>query len=172
MCHASLRCPPLAGRTITVVGDGTARLLAAQVARALGAAAVQVLGLDEKRLAFAQKLAADDVHQVGDGTGDNAPPADVVVECAGAPGTARLAIDCARRGGTVAILGVKGGDAALDVASDRFVVDDSSRARWRCLTSDPTPANKASTCVCTLTTSDTFPLVDRLDVGAGADQWS
>jgi 2-desacetyl-2-hydroxyethyl bacteriochlorophyllide A dehydrogenase len=118
VCHAFLRCPPVAGRTVTVVGDGTLGQLAVQIAHACGAVRVTMLGLDEGRLALAAKLGADEVGRHGPTS-----PADVVIEAAGAPGTLRLALDRACRGGTVAVLGVTGG-APLDVPADRLVVDD------------------------------------------------
>lgn len=122
VCHAFQRCPPVGGRTVTVVGDGTLGQLAVQVAHVCGAARVTLLGLDEERLTLATKLGADDVRRHGPNTATPSP-ADVVIEAAGEPGTLRLALDSASRGGTVAVLGVTGG-APLDVSADRFVVDD------------------------------------------------
>lgn len=125
VCHAFLRCPPVSGRVVTVIGDGTLGLLAAQVARAHGAA-VNVVGLDEHRLKLAAQLGTAAVHRVRPGNGilNGLAPADVVIECAGATGTAQLALGCVRRGGTVAVLGVTGADVPLGVSGDRFVVDD------------------------------------------------
>lgn len=128
VAHAFLRCPSVTGRTVTVVGDGTLGLLAVQMARASGAGVVTLLGLDDERLALARRLGATAVHRIETGTGTAAPvgaqPADVVVECAGAPESARTALRSVRRGGTVALLGVTGSDVSLGLSNDRLVVDD------------------------------------------------
>ena len=94
-----------AGERVVVFGPGAIGLCAAQLARALGAGAVVIVGRGD-RLARVRDL-ADEVVDVADvdtlkGT------ADVVVEFAGTADAARAAILTARRGGRVVLGGSTG----------------------------------------------------------------
>ncbi len=110
VCHALLD-PPLigAGDQVLVTGPGPMGLLAAQVARAMGAS-VTVLGLpsDADRLTVAEELGARAGHEP-DGE------YDVVVECSGSGGGAAVALASARRAGRYVQVGVFGRDVTLDL---------------------------------------------------------
>jgi L-iditol 2-dehydrogenase len=104
-----------AGERVVIIGAGAFGGLAAQVARALGAARVILVGT---RLGRVQRLQAmADAVVVGHGDdavqqtrlalgGDGG--ADLVVEFAGSPEAARQAIQLARRGGRVVLAGSTG----------------------------------------------------------------
>jgi len=91
-----------AGERVIVVGGGAFGGLAAQVARALGAAHVTLLGTRRERL--------ERLHGMADLVTTGAPEerADLVVEFAGTSDAARQAISLARRGGRVVLAGATG----------------------------------------------------------------
>ncbi|MER3524241.1 MAG: alcohol dehydrogenase [Ignavibacteria bacterium] len=100
------------GDTVVLLGGGTIGLLMLQLARSAGAARVLVVEPLERKRALARSLGADPVidplhtnvrSAVFDLTGIGA---DVVIECAGRTETAQLAVQLARRGGTVEFFGV------------------------------------------------------------------
>ena len=103
-----------AGERVAVVGAGAFGALAAQVARALGAARVVLLGTRAERV---ERIAAS-ADAVVVGSGDEvlarvretlgSDGADLVVEFAGTPDAARQAIQLARRGGRVVLAGATG----------------------------------------------------------------
>jgi L-iditol 2-dehydrogenase len=103
-----------AGETVVVIGAGAFGGLAAQVARALGAAQVVLLGTRPERvdrltgMADAVVVAHGDeaVQQTKHVLGDVG--ADLVVEFAGTAEAARQAIALARRGGRVVLAGATG----------------------------------------------------------------
>jgi L-iditol 2-dehydrogenase len=99
-----------AGERVIVVGSGAIGLCATQLARALGAARVTLVGRG-KRLAKAQELADDIVDQANAASLKGA--ADVVVEFAGTAEAARDAIAMARRGGRVVLGGATGAGVEL-----------------------------------------------------------
>ena len=103
-----------AGERVVVVGAGAFGALAAQVARACGAAQVVLLGTRAERVQrlarFADRVvvasgqaAIGQTLEALDGQG-----ADLVVEFAGTPEAARQAIQLARRGGRVVLAGSTG----------------------------------------------------------------
>ena len=113
------------GETVAVVGPGALGLLAVQVARALGAGRVIVVGLpaDGPRLELARRLGADDlvlaepgldpvrsVHELTNGKG-----ADLVVEFAGSADAGRQSLEMARRGGRVVLGGATSPGRQLNV---------------------------------------------------------
>ena len=113
VCHCL--CDPAvvaAGDRVLITGPGPVGLLAAQVARAHGAA-VTVVGLasDGARLDAAREL--------GFATTTEAEPetASVVIECSGAAGGARTALEAAERGARYVQIGVFGKD--VEVPLDR-----------------------------------------------------
>ncbi len=100
------------GDTVVIVGGGTIGLIMLQLARNAGASrTILVEPLEQKRHIAAEsgadvvlnpmerdvKSAVMDITHVG---------ADVVIECVGKPQTAQLALELARRGGTVEFFGV------------------------------------------------------------------
>lgn len=103
------------GDTVCVLGAGSVGLLVVQVARAAGARRVIAVDVEPSRLTLAAQLGADtvlDAHHpdlpaaVRDATFGIGP--DVVVECAGSANTAPLAVELARKGGRVVLVGVCG----------------------------------------------------------------
>jgi L-iditol 2-dehydrogenase len=101
-----------AGDTVVIIGGGTIGLIMLQLARNAGASCtILVEPLEQKRRIAAElgadvlldptdknvKIAVMDITNVG---------ADVVIECVGNPQTAQLALEAARRGGTVEFFGV------------------------------------------------------------------
>lgn len=117
----------VAGRSVLVLGDGPAGLLAVGVARAAGAATVIIVGLQPYRLEIATKmgahhaieaarLAPDDpvvgtdddptVSAVLDRTGGSR--LDVVLEMVGTPVTIEQGLCLARKGGRVSVFGLVG----------------------------------------------------------------
>lgn len=104
-----------AGETVAVVGPGAIGLLALQVARAMGAGRLALVGTRPARLRVAERLGADalidasqvdPVRAVRDLTGGRG--ADVVIEFAGTERAARDALHMARRGGRVVLGGATG----------------------------------------------------------------
>jgi 2-desacetyl-2-hydroxyethyl bacteriochlorophyllide A dehydrogenase len=104
-----------AGENVVVLGPGAIGLLALQVARAMGARLLVMVGTRADRLRQAERLGADAVvdttstdavRAVRDLTGGRG--ADVVVEFAGTEQAARDALHMARRGGRVVLGGATG----------------------------------------------------------------
>lgn len=93
----------VAGQRVQIVGAGPIGLLAAQCARAEGAASVVISDTREDRLALAGTLGFDP-----------APPAgehdliDIAILCAGGPAAIAAAFEAVRPGGTVVALGLSG----------------------------------------------------------------
>jgi L-iditol 2-dehydrogenase len=103
------------GESVAVLGPGAFGALAVQVARAMGAGKVVLVGTRQERLARMQDLGAnmliaargqDAINQVKAALGGRG--ADVVVEFAGTADAAREAIQMARRGGRVVLAGATG----------------------------------------------------------------
>jgi L-iditol 2-dehydrogenase len=100
------------GGTVAVIGPGPIGLIAMRLARLLGAARIIAVGrgarLEAASLAGADLLvnfeAADPVQAVRDAT--NGRGVDEAIECSGAAGTFRQAVEMVRKGGRVALLGV------------------------------------------------------------------
>jgi 2-desacetyl-2-hydroxyethyl bacteriochlorophyllide A dehydrogenase len=93
------------GDRVAVVGAGTLGLLAVQLLRAAGAAEVVVVDPKGEREALAMRCgAASLVHPDADLA--LLGPFDVVMEAAGAPGTARKATQLVRPGGRVVLTGI------------------------------------------------------------------
>ena len=107
-----------AGDSVLVVGPGTMGVLTAQAARAAGGA-VTLVGLprDEERLTVAQGLGLDTV--VLDGSRVDGQ-FDVVCECSGSEGGARLALGSVRKGGRYVHVGIFGKPVTLDL--DRILL--------------------------------------------------
>lgn len=114
---------PFAGETVAVFGAGPVGLIAAQWARAMGSSAVLVFDVAEDKLALARRLGFEEVFDAR--AVDPAKAAEsrtrgegvhVAVEAAGVPETALRAIESARRGGRVVLLGNPSGDVLLPAA--------------------------------------------------------
>ncbi|MFQ5855504.1 MAG: zinc-binding dehydrogenase [Anaerolineae bacterium] len=101
------------GETVVVTGPGAVGVIAAQVAKILGAGQVILTGTREERLSIGRQLGADvtlNVNEINvreaimdltDGVG-----ADVVVECSGQPGPAAEALEIVRKNGRISYNGV------------------------------------------------------------------
>lgn len=113
--HAVRRGGDVTGNKVLVLGAGTIGNLVAQVARAFGAAAVMITDINDYKLAkatacridFAVNTARADLNEAL--RRDFGPDrADLILECVGVQATATQAVECARKGSTVVIVGVFG----------------------------------------------------------------
>ena len=105
-----------------VQGAGPIGLTTLQWVRAAGAGEIIVIEPNETRRRLAAELGATRVAQP-----DNAKElinehthglgADIVYECAGLPATIQGAVDLARRGGSMCLVGLASGMAGIDPAS-------------------------------------------------------
>ena len=113
------------GETVAIVGPGALGLLAVQVARALGAGRVIVVGIsaDSQRLELARKLGADDVVLAGAGESPagsvreltDGKGVDLVIEFAGSAEAGSQSLEMARRGGRVVLGGATSPGRELNV---------------------------------------------------------
>jgi L-iditol 2-dehydrogenase len=142
--HAVGLVPVQSGATAVVVGSGMIGLLAIQALRAAGCARVVAIDVDPDRLRMACQLGATDalnsrsVHPaeaVREWTAGRG--ADVVLECLGAAETVRTAIACARKGGTVALVGNLAPSVELPLQD---VVTRQIRLQGSCASSGEYPA--------------------------------
>ena len=101
------------GDVIAIVGDGTIGLGTLLAAKVSGASAVYLVSKHENRGKLALEIGAskviylsdtDPVQSIKDLT--DGLGADVVVECVGNPDSLQLAVNLARRGGTIVLVGV------------------------------------------------------------------
>lgn len=110
--HAVRLTQPQEGETAVVIGAGMIGALTAQAARAYGYARVVVADVDANRLKLIGELGFEDALQA---TGEELVRkvqamtgglgADAVFEAVGKDETVNVAIDCARRGGRVTLIG-------------------------------------------------------------------
>ena len=127
--HAIRRCRIEPGDTVAVIGPGLVGLITVQLAKAVGATRVIVAGRGP-RLDLARELGADDVVDISttdtvegiraltDGRG-----ADCAFECAGAPEAVVASINCVKRGGRVALVGLTG-NKNVAFNTDRIALDE------------------------------------------------
>lgn len=120
--HAVRQTQPRLGELAVVQGAGPIGLTTMQWVAAAGAGDILVVEPNESRRAVAAVLGATitaapaearavvDDHSRGLG-------ADVVYECVGRPETIQGAVDLARRGGTVSLIGLANGPASIDPAA-------------------------------------------------------
>ena len=127
--HAARRARLGPGASVAVYGPGLLGLLMLQVARSAGATTVIMVGRGQ-RLAVARELgatttidyeAADPVAGVRAATGGRG--ADCVFDCSGNPAVLGQLLRSARRGGTVALLGLAGG-AVAELPVDLVTLDE------------------------------------------------
>lgn len=113
------------GESVAVVGPGALGLLAVQIARALGAGRLFVVGIeaDRGRLEMARQMGADQV-LIADGDIDPAQivqdltdgqGVDLVIEFAGSAEAGRQSLEMARRGGRVVLGGATSPGRQLNV---------------------------------------------------------
>ena len=119
--HGVDRAGIKAGDTVAILGAGTIGLIMLQLAHVAGATRIIIVEPLEHKRAIALKLGAevilnpaevDTMSAVRDLTGVGA---DVVIECAGKTATAQLALELARRGGTVEFFGVCAAGSTIPV---------------------------------------------------------
>src|SRR5215467_1392807 len=115
----------IAAKTVAITGAGPIGLFAIAVARAVGAAQVLVIEVNEYRRRIAQKMKADfvldptkdDVRSiVKEQTGGLG--VDIVLEMAGHPDAIRTAFDIVRRGGRISLLGLTSKTISLNFSED------------------------------------------------------
>lgn len=128
--HGTERAQVTAGDTVVVVGPGTVGLLAVACAGLRQPAWVAAIGLDRSNEAVARAIGAthywtvdekpvDRVRELTEGRG-----ADVVFEAGGNEAAVPPALELARRGGTVVLMGIVGGGRRLFLESDLFCLQD------------------------------------------------
>ena len=110
---ALAQAPPEPGERVAVVGGGTLGLLAVQFLAAYPVAGVAVIEPRAAREPAARAAGATAFLPPGDGSAY-----DVVIEAAGAPGTARAAVRLARPGGRVVLTGLPGDPSDAVPTSD------------------------------------------------------
>jgi (R,R)-butanediol dehydrogenase/meso-butanediol dehydrogenase/diacetyl reductase len=115
--HAVHRTPVRLGDTVVIQGCGPIGLLTLQCARANGAGHVVAVEPNERRRALALRLGADEAVAPVDALGAVGAGADVVFECAGVAATVQSAVDLARRGGTVNLVGFTADAATIQPAT-------------------------------------------------------
>jgi len=127
--HAIRRCRIEPGDTVAVIGPGLVGLITVQLAKAVGAARVIVAGRGP-RLELAKELGADDVVDIskidtveGIRALTNGRGADCAFECAGAPESVVASINCVKRGGRVALVGLTG-NQEVSFNTDRIALDE------------------------------------------------
>ncbi|MFQ5855503.1 MAG: zinc-binding dehydrogenase [Anaerolineae bacterium] len=127
--HAVRRCRIDPGDTVAVIGPGLVGMITLQLAQAVGATRVIVVGRGP-RLSLARELGADDVidYTAGDTveairelTGGRG--VDCAFECAGTPAAVANAMNCVRRGGRVALVGMTG-NKPVELNTDRLALDE------------------------------------------------
>ncbi|HEX6505406.1 MAG TPA: L-threonine 3-dehydrogenase [Terriglobales bacterium] len=115
----------IAAKTVAITGCGPIGLFSIAVARAVGAAQVIAIEVNEHRRRIAEEMKADlvldptkdDVRQIvaertaGAGV-------DVVLEMAGHPSAIRTAFDIVRRGGRISLLGLTSKPISLNFSED------------------------------------------------------
>lgn len=112
--------PLLPGDRVLIVGDGTVALLAAMLVRLWSPAAVTVAGRRKEQAALAAAAGADHFT-----TSDPDPAAyDVVVEAAGSTTAVETAVQSARRGGRILLLGISGHGKTAAIPVDDVVNND------------------------------------------------
>src|ERR1700757_3339667 len=115
----------IAGKTVAITGAGPIGLFSIAVARAVGAAQVYAIEVNEHRRNIAKQMKADlalDPSKEGvtgliagrtGGLG-----VDVVLEMAGHPSAIRTAFDIVRRGGRISLLGLTSKPISLNFSED------------------------------------------------------
>ena len=108
------------GDHVAVVGEGPLGLLAAQVAKMLGADRVTLIGLDPRRLELGRRMGADEIIDVStDDPVELLKPdykggVDVAIEASGAAEGLRTAALLPRWTGTLLVLGIPKGESSID----------------------------------------------------------
>ncbi len=120
--HAAKKAALKEGSTAVILGAGPIGLLTMQVAKGLGAAKVMITDIVDFRLEAARRLGADCVVNASH---QDIPPAvnhefgkdgaDLIFECVGAEQPLETAIQTARKGSKIIVVGVVGGRPPLSI---------------------------------------------------------
>ena len=120
--HALSRAGSVEGLKVVVLGAGTIGNLVAQVARASGAQAVMITDVSPYKLDKARQCGMDlviDTSQIdlGKAIADHFGPdkADLILECVGVQDTITQAVNYARKGSTIVVVGVFGKKPLVDL---------------------------------------------------------
>jgi (R,R)-butanediol dehydrogenase/meso-butanediol dehydrogenase/diacetyl reductase len=117
--HAVRYSPPRLGDTAVVQGAGPIGLATTQWVRAAGAGQLVVVEPNPERRALALALGADHAVEPGAATDSllseitHGLGADIVYECVGRPFAVQTAVDLARRGGAMCLIGLADGDVPI-----------------------------------------------------------
>jgi 2-desacetyl-2-hydroxyethyl bacteriochlorophyllide A dehydrogenase len=117
---------PRPGQRVLVVGDGTIGLLAALLVALWSPADVAMVGRRAEQEPLARQVGVTSFATADPDPLDAAY--DLVVEAAGAPGAAAVAVRSARRGGTVLLLGLPPAGTTLQLPADLLVNNDLTLA--------------------------------------------
>ncbi len=120
--HAIARGGGAEGKKVLVLGAGTIGNLTAQVARASGAAAVMITDVSDYKLDKARQCGFESVvnpqqENLGEALLRDFGPdrADLIVECVGVEATITDAVNEARKGSTIVVVGVFGEKPRVDL---------------------------------------------------------
>ena len=120
--HALQRAGRVAGKKVLVLGAGTIGNLTAQSARAMGAEAVMITDISDYKLDIARACGIDFMintakEQLDQAVATHFGPdkADLILECVGLQATVDQAIENARKGTTIVIVGVFGEKPRVDL---------------------------------------------------------
>ncbi|MEM9131180.1 MAG: zinc-binding dehydrogenase [Actinomycetota bacterium] len=116
--HAVRHTPPSLGDVTVVMGAGPVGLCTLQIVRAAGAGEIIVVEPNEARRALAAELGATTTVDVDEAKvviqeRTSGLGADVVYECVGRPETIQTAVDHARRGGRMCLIGFTDSTATI-----------------------------------------------------------
>jgi L-iditol 2-dehydrogenase len=107
-----------AGTSVLVTGAGAVGLLAAQTARALGAARVTITDVNPHRLKLAADLGVDrTVDVTTESLSDLGEPHDVHLECSGHPDAVRDGLGHVRPAGRVVLVGMGADEVRIPVST-------------------------------------------------------
>lgn len=117
--HATRKSGLRMGEFAVVQGAGPIGLLTAQLVHSAGAGTTVVVEPNEARRELALTLGADHAVHPDDASAQiremtKGLGADIVYECAGVPATVQTAVDLARRGGRMCLIGLASGMATID----------------------------------------------------------
>ena len=121
--HAARRFPEMKGAKVAILGCGPIGILLAQSCKALGAEAVMITDISQKRLDLARTCGVDFAINTRERDFGEAmvacfgpDKADVIYDCAGNDITMGQAIKYARKGSKIVLVAVYAGMATVDLA--------------------------------------------------------
>jgi (R,R)-butanediol dehydrogenase/meso-butanediol dehydrogenase/diacetyl reductase len=121
--HAVRRTSIRLGDVVVVIGGGPIGLLVGQCARAAGAGLLILIEPQSSRRELGSRVGFDVVVDPATEPADaiiasksGRPGADLVFECAGIPQTVETAVELARRGGVVSLVGVPNAPSSINAA--------------------------------------------------------